>query len=151
MRSQSCDLQMKATQPETFSLAPPSTSSIFDLYTFPSSGLRMVPPDQESPSVFMPRMTSMPVIGLPLRSSLHLSQLGSGRLGSSSSMVRPLYVPPAALEISTIDFALPVSSSIVFHWPAGPLAWALAPGASRAAVANRTAERMYMRIGGAPG
>ena len=31
MRSQSCDLQMKATQPETLSFAPFSTSSIFDL------------------------------------------------------------------------------------------------------------------------
>src|SRR5690606_31456040 len=44
-RSHTCDLQMKATQPETSSLLPPSTSSIFDLYTLPSSGLRMVPPE----------------------------------------------------------------------------------------------------------
>src|SRR5690606_12965488 len=43
-RSPTCDLQMKATQPETSSLRPPSTSCILDLYTLPSSGLRMVPP-----------------------------------------------------------------------------------------------------------
>lgn len=30
-RSQVCDLQMKAMQPETSSFLPPSTSSIFDL------------------------------------------------------------------------------------------------------------------------
>jgi hypothetical protein len=30
-RSQTWDLQMKATQPDTSSLAPPSTSSILDL------------------------------------------------------------------------------------------------------------------------
>src|SRR5690606_25536683 len=43
-RCQTCDLQMKATQPDTSSLLPPSINSIFDLYTLPSSGLRMVPP-----------------------------------------------------------------------------------------------------------
>src|SRR5690606_23903205 len=43
-RSHTCDLQRKATQPDTSSFLPPSTSSIFDLYTLPSSGLRMVPP-----------------------------------------------------------------------------------------------------------
>src|SRR5690606_32265460 len=80
-RIQTCDLQMKATQPDTLSLLPPSISSIFDLYTLPSSGLRMVPPAYASPLGFIPRMISMPVIGLPLRSSLHSSQVGFGLLG----------------------------------------------------------------------
>src|SRR5690606_37529912 len=116
-RIQTCDLQMKATQPDTLSLLPPSISSIFDLYTLPSSGLRMVPPAYPSPLRFIPRMISMPVIGLPLRSSLHSSQVGFGLLGLSSSTMRPLRMPLASWRISTIDLACPVSSSMVFQRP----------------------------------
>src|SRR5690606_11386025 len=101
-RIQVCDLQMKATQPETSSFLPPSIRASLDLYTLPSSGLRMVPPEYlPPPSAFIPRMISMPVIGLPLRSSLHLSQVGLGRLGLISSTIRPLKLPSAAWVIST--------------------------------------------------
>src|SRR5688500_10108044 len=78
----------------------------------------MVPPLYSvGPSAFMPRMISMPVMGLFLRSSLHLSQTGLGLLGLSSSTIRPVSVPLAARLISTMDFGLPVWSSIVFHRP----------------------------------
>src|SRR5690606_4156079 len=96
-RSQTCDLQMKVTQPAASSFLPPSISASLDLSTLPSSGLRMVPPAYSPPpSAFMPRMISIPVIGLSLRSSLHLSQVGLGLLGLISSTMRPFRVPLAA-------------------------------------------------------
>src|SRR5690606_3324057 len=83
----------------------------------------------------MPRMISMPVIGLPLRSSLHLSQVGLGLLGLSSSTMRPLNVPFAFWLISTIDLGWPVSSSMVFQRPtAGSAAWAIGSASTSAAV-----------------
>ena len=58
----------------------------------------------------------MPSIGLPLRSSLHWSHTGSGRLGLYSFSILPVSTPPSSL-MRTSAFAWPVSSSIVFHKP----------------------------------
>src|SRR5690606_12490566 len=93
----------------------------------------------------MPRMISMPVIGLPLRSSLHLSQAGLGLLGMSSSTIRPLSVPLTASAISTIDLAWPVSSSMVFERPtAGSAASAGRQSANNPAATRSLDRKWYM-------
>src|SRR3546814_2002068 len=53
---------------------------------------------------------------LSLLAPLHLSQVGLGpRAELRTSTTVPCRVPLAALVISTIDFTLPVSSSMVFQ------------------------------------
>src|SRR3546814_15386745 len=69
----------------------------------------------------------MPLTGLSLLAPLHLSQVGLGpRAELRTSTTVPCRVPLAALVISTIDFTLPVSSSMVFQRPSGVLFWAKA-------------------------
>src|SRR5690606_41937673 len=58
---------------------------------------------------------------LPLLAPLHLSQVGLGpRSDCRTSTTLPCRVPSWAWVISTMDFTLPVSSSMVFQRPTGP-------------------------------
>ncbi|OQC17962.1 MAG: hypothetical protein BWX79_00073 [Alphaproteobacteria bacterium ADurb.Bin100] len=67
----------------------------------------------------MLRMMVMPSTGLPLRSSVHLSQTSSTLVaGSRNFSIVPVNTPLVSL-MRTRDFSFLVSSSIVFHTPTG--------------------------------
>src|SRR3546814_7746984 len=90
----------------------------------------------------------MPFTGLSLLAPLHLSQVGLGpRSDCRISTTLPCSVPSAAWVISTIDFTLPDSSSMVFQRPVGDC-WATATSGSRAS-ANRADRNTRMVYQGA--
>jgi len=81
----------------------------------------------------MPVKIVMPMIGWSRRSSSHLSHFGfcSSPAARNSFSMRPRYSPLLSL-MRTSDFGLPVSSSMVFHKPAGEPSCAPAPADSSA-------------------
>src|SRR2546427_547478 len=92
----------------------------------------MVPPDHLlAPSAFKFQRMVMPFTGLFLLAPSQPSQTGFGPLSECRmSTTLPVRVPLAAWVISTIDFTLPVLSSMVFQRPAAPSA-ACAESAAR--------------------
>src|SRR5690606_23608988 len=89
----------------------------------------------------------MPLTGLPLLAPLHLSQVGLGpRSDCRISTTLPCRVPSAAWVISTIDFTLPVSSSMVFQRPSGEAS--LAETASGNAANSRESRAIRMTSSG---
>src|SRR5690606_33707909 len=90
----------------------------------------------------------MPLTGLPLLAPLHLSQVGLGpRSDCRTSTTLPCRVPSWAWVISTMDFTLPVSSSMVFQRPTGPSeAQALAEDSASTAVAAIAMSVFFMSV-----
>lgn len=79
------------------SFFPPSTSSIFQSQILPSAGLRMVPLlHWLAPSASSARMTSTPLMGLFLKSSLHSAQMGFRLAGDQQLDDPSCRVPLAA-------------------------------------------------------
>src|SRR5690606_39835273 len=105
----------------------------------------MVPPAQSSSFGVKPHRIVMPWMGWSLRSPEHLSQTGFGpRSDWRISTTVPCSVPSGARLISTMDLALPVSSSMVFQRSSGP-DWAYAASEPSMATAN-SIDRMYMVV-----
>src|SRR5262249_21247675 len=114
----------KTMNPRPFSFFPLSYTMIKDLYTLPLSGSRILPPDHLSPSFPRSQRIRSPTNGLPFSSPSQRLHRGSGSLesGSMSFSIRP-YSLPFSSQMLTIEVALPVASSMVFHRPTGEV-WA---------------------------
>src|SRR5690606_2911256 len=146
-RCQICSRQMNTRQPDTPSWSSPCIC-ILARELRPLDGSRMVPPAQSSSFGGKPHRIVMPWMGWSLRSPEHLSQTGFGpRSDWRISTTVPCSVPSGARLISTMDLALPVSSSMVFQRPSGPdWAYKLDP-ANKNMKLNRVRKSMSCPLG----